>query len=533
MSAAFEWWPRRDSKQRSKATVGDRISLDEQLEYVLTFSSECKSEVIRNLEQMGAEFVTNDSCVLSFRNFVGHASVAGVDIEIVSQKLGNQGTSRLLDEVSNLASSLLFGRGSPSAFKVVGDRTRRMPVPYHQLQFLRRVMLTHATGMRLQDWLLAIERNPTQCFKSEMPLLRIGQIIRIDGRTVESIFSHPTRLAALPLRSALRNTRLATMLTTPGSAQPFFPEKVATRRGRLSYDTVENRFTKHVLNECLALLHRFLNHPQIHSSLRDDCRKMLAILAPSLESPFFSEVGRSLAIGAQSQALIKCEGYRQLFAFYRDLIEHVSLPPTAIETARFLEGRDVATLYEYWVFLKSLEISCTVLGTSPYRAPVIHRDELGESLGFGISVEISPNVSIEFNPTFVRSKSTAYSTPLRPDVIIRAPTGLHALDAKYRLERVDTSDRDADDGDATYKRADLYKMHTYRDAIVGLKTASVVYPGSEFVFFERSGGKHGAPVNVTLLDGVGAIPLRPADPLPEATLREFLRKLLTSSSALP
>jgi predicted component of viral defense system (DUF524 family) len=203
-------------------------------------------------------------------------------------------------------------------------------------------------------------------------------------------------------------------------------------------------------------------------------------------------------------------------------------PPTATETSRLLEGRNVATLYEYWVFLKILEIGFSLLGTAPQKMPIVHRDEMGENLGFGISAELAPGINVDFNPTFLRSKSTAYSTPLRPDVVLRTAGAMHAFDAKYRLERLDTSEIDADDGESTYKRSDLYKMHTYRDAIAGLNTAWVVYPGSEFVFFERSGHKRGAPSGICTLDGVGAIPLRPADADPASILRELLALMFTS-----
>ena len=82
----------------------------------------------------------------------------------------------------------------------------------------------------------------------------------------------------------------------------------------------------------------------------------------------------------------------------------------------------------------------------------------------------------------------------------------HAFDAKYRLDRFEVSDGDADDDAATYKRADLYKMHTYRDAILSVKSAFVVYPGSEFVFFDRSGVKHMEPAELSAL--TGSVPCR-------------------------
>ena len=142
-------------------------------------------------------------------------------------------------------------------------------------------------------------------------------------------------------------------------------------------------------------------------------------------------------------------------------------------------------------------------------------------------MSLGSNLTLRFNPSFRRAAGTTYSTPLRPDVIIDNQKGQHAFDAKFRLDRFESAENEADDDLSTYKRVDLYKMHTYRDAIAGLKTAFVVYPGTEFVFFERSGVRRTDPTTVALADGVGAVPLRPVDADPGSTLRRVLAVLVS------
>ncbi len=64
---------------------------------------------------------------------------------------------------------------------------------------------------------------------------------------------------------------------------------------------------------------------------------------------------------------------------------------------------------------------------------------------------------------------------LRPDISIVVPdgpnAGLYLLDAKFKLQKLDSAMKDEEDREVeteerhgTFKRADLYKMHTYRDA---------------------------------------------------------------------
>jgi predicted component of viral defense system (DUF524 family) len=383
----------------------------------------------------------------------------------------------------------------------------------------------------LQDWFAEIERSPTRKFEPDRPILRPDQVRRLDHRATASIFSRLDRLVPLPAGAPLTTNPLAHALTFGNPLQPHFPAKIAAPRGRLSFDTTENRFAKHVIGECLALVYRFVDHPKLHAALRDDCRTMLGLLTNLSDAPFFGEVGRIDRLQAPTQALAKGDGYREVFGFWTELTRHPSLPRHSAETAKLLDGRDMASLYEYWVFVKLLEAATVLTNRSPSGPPSIKRDEFGESLAIGLSVGVGTDIKIRFNPTFVRSAGTAYSTPLRPDVIVETNDGLHAFDAKYRLDRFDVAEGDPDDDPATYKRADLYKMHTYRDAVRDLKTAFVVYPGSEFVFFERSGARRSDPTSVQLIDGVGAVPLRPADPDPAATLRGVLTALFRGEIA--
>lgn len=525
LPVAFTFRTRLGEQPGSIALVGATITLDERVEYLLSFERVPSAAEHRRLIDLGGELLDSNLAVLSFGNFVGRTELAGVGIDVISTKVGSGGVSRILQEVSGLASSLVFGWRAPTGFEGTGDQAHQMPVPYHQLQFLRRAMLSARTGQRLQDWLGVIERNPTRRFEPERPVVASDRVRRLDHRAIQSVFSRLERL--VPAGSAISANPLAQKLTFGSPPRAHFPAHLAGPRGRLSFDTPENRFTKHVIEACLALVYRFVDHPKLHDGLKADCRTMLALLEQVSSAPYLVEAGRLHGYQAPSQALGKADGYREVFGFWGDLTRHVSLPRNAAETTRLLEGRDMATLYEYWVFVRILEATVDVTGRSLSGPPVIRRDELSESLTLGFATGLGPDLEIRFNPTFGRTNGTAYSTPLRPDVTLQVGEALHVFDAKYRLDRFDAGEKDPDDGPATYKRADLYKMHTYRDAVVGVKTSFVVYPGTEFVFFERHGTKRTVPNDLAMADGVGAVPLRPADVDPAAALRDVLRVLLT------
>lgn len=519
---------RDDDNESSIALAGTTIALMEAVEYVLEFQATPSIEEQARLIDLGGELLRHDVAVVSFGNFVGHTSLCGVNIKVRSGKISQEGVSLILEEISVLSAALVFGWRSLAHIPVQPmDNTRLRPVPYHQLQLLRHAILDASPGQRFQDWFHVIERSPTRRFAPERSLTSVDRVRRIDQQSLRSILSRIDRLVPVQDDAPIADSRLAQKLVLGTPPIPHFPVRVDSPRGRLSFDTPENRFIRHAICECLGIIYRFVDHPRLHSGLGSDCRMMLSLLEPLASATYVAEATPLLTFRGPSQALAKMDGYREVFHFWNRLTSYVALPTNRTETTRLLEGRDMATLYEYWTFLKILEGVCNITRSNPAKRPIIRRDELGERLSLGMVTTLRPDLEIGFNMTFRRNNRTAYSTPLRPDVTLRVGETLHVFDAKYRLERLDAGEIDPDDDSATYKRADLYKMHTYRDSISGLATAFIVYPGTDFVFFERAGNVRTQPARVVNLDGVGAVPLRPSDHDPAAWLRDLLRTMLT------
>ena len=114
-------------------------------------------------------------------------------------------------------------------------------------------------------------------------------------------------------------------------------------------------------------------------------------------------------------------------------------------------------------------------------------------------------VIVYFNKTYHRGESydRSYSVTLRPDLVLQLKDEIYIFDAKFKLERLDIDILESNDEEngtpsgTTFKKADLYKMHTYRDAIRGCRGAYVLYPGEETqIFYVDETGS---------LEGVGAL----------------------------
>jgi hypothetical protein len=150
-------------------------------------------------------------------------------------------------------------------------------------------------------------------------------------------------------------------------------------------------------------------------------------------------------------------------------------------------------------------------------------------------------VELWFNRTFGHSESGSWTRPMRPDLSLWIgpapdnpapfePVWIH-FDAKYRVEALSSLFGGTDENELTREqeaenrgqtlRADLLKMHAYRDAIRRSAGAYVIYPGTEP---ERQRLYH------EILPGLGAFPLRPrenGDPTGTALLSTFIDDVLT------
>ena len=200
--------------------------------------------------------------------------------------------------------------------------------------------------------------------------------------------------------------------------------------------------------------------------------------------------------------------------------------PTSTGLGWLLEVKNVALLYEMWACFALVKAVRGVLG-EPQLAGKLSRDDHQLAVGWDYEVRWAGGTRVLYNVSFSRSHAAtrrSYSVPLRPDVVLEVPAGgarqIHVFDAKFKVDWLAGSIPDGEDHQAetenvnleregTFKRADIYKMHAYRDAIPAAMSAWALYPGTQLRFFPKEGG--GAIEQVSdlpeSLEGVGAVPL--------------------------
>lgn len=296
-------------------------------------------------------------------------------------------------------------------------------------------------------------------------------------------------------------------------------ERIQVPRRSRDLDTLENRFVKHALIEFRA----FLTHAQgVFGSSQGWgasavlARRLTATVDDWLGRGMFREIGDMRYAPLGSPVLQRKAGYRELFRSWLRFHTAAELSWEGGEDIFHAGQRDVASLYEYWLFFELLEWFCRKC-RSGARPPI---EELIEGLDEG-----SPNLRLkkhmqlgpfsgafagqsrrlharfaynrQFEVTADRHQGGSWTRRMHPDYTLtfwpeelseadaeRMELLVHIhFDAKYRVESIEGlfgtvgSDDVDEELDGNYKRQDLLKMHAYRDAIKRSQGAYVLYPG--------------------------------------------------------
>lgn len=296
-------------------------------------------------------------------------------------------------------------------------------------------------------------------------------------------------------------------------------ERVLVPRKSRDLDTLENRFVKFALGEFRA----FLTHAQ---GVFESCagwgasaalsRRLAAIVEDWLGRSFFREVGEMRFAPLGSPVLQRKAGYREVLRWWLRFRTAAELSWEGGEELFHAGQRDVASLYEYWLFFELLDWFCKKCrgGNRPAVEELIEGlDEGSPNLRLRKRMELGPiagtfegqsrrlNARFAYNRRFEvtqdRHKGGSWTRRLHPDYTLtfwpeqlteteaeRLELLVHVhFDAKYRVEDIEGlfGAEGADDADdeveGNYKRQDLLKMHAYRDAIKRSHGAYVLYPG--------------------------------------------------------
>lgn len=450
------------------------------------------------------------------------------EIEVRSRKLTYLSEYRwMLRDIAERMTELVMDRFAVSDARFEQDDTRDAVTLYQRFTFLRALFESES----FQGAIREVLRRPHTAWEVASDIVRPGSGIRADSHVLRQLTKGGQRSA------------------WPGGTIPSVPSRLERRRTEATHDTTPNRFVKFALehwSQILGDIDLGLAKGQPTPATTRGRREIAAVmtqLEEILHHDLFAEVGKMVRFPADDQVLQKCEGYRDIFKAYVELefAARLSWHDSSQEYGAGL--RDVATLYEYWAFIQLAQVVADLVGQTFDMAPLVQSRKDGLTVGIQSGVETVLKGEVErfgrrmvvelcFNRTYRAGSGrvASWTRPMRPDYSLLIgpaegesaafePIVLH-FDAKYRVEFLKEIFGAGDDveEDAGVQqrpvslmrggalRADLLKMHAYRDAIRRTAGAYVLYPGGDG---EEESNQY--LEYHELLPGLGAFVLRPTD----------------------
>ena len=489
---------------------------------------------------------------LAIRDTELNCEIAKVDLEIRSVKAEYRTDYRkMLEDITAYYTDLVLMQGSPVTQKLEIDNDSPQQTLYQRFAFVRSIV--ESTGF--QEAINKIIANPVRKWEETIVERNVSNVKRLSRRNMHQIVTSRDRI---PVHDG-DNIGLPHGLNS-------VPRTLTVAYKRDTLDNQENQFVKFVLRSFSSFCSELRSKKNANDRLKTEIDKTMNVLNGHLSTLFFKQVSMPSQLNLNSPVLQRKEGYREILQAWLMFDLAAKLSWKGGDNVYEAGKRNVAVLYEYWVFFKLLEVISRVFNIDP-----VSIDKLVKTDTDQINLEIQQgkmtmieglydagnrkfNIRFYYNRTFAHTregeelyKSGSWTMNMRPDYTLSIWPGEISMeqaeredlivhihfDAKYRVNKIDLGVDDTMDEEqmsesllnekkeqeeGIYKRADLLKMHAYKDAIRRTSGAYILYPGT---VQRRLRGFH------EIIPGLGAFCLTPSNYDEELIeLQVFLLKVL-------
>lgn len=378
----------------------------------------------------------------------------------------------------------------------------------------------------LEDFLKAvtqIERMPHHQLTKHYEVVRGDQLRKQDSKTRSYLRQNARKLVDVKKGISINGR---TVLPTQGLQM----------KKQISFDTHENRYVKYTMQRIVSKLQhleRELTKPtrfktEIDEDLLKQLENMSKPLQKKLRHPFWQGIGK-LDRSITSLVLQMGMGYREVYQIYMVIAKSIVLQGQLYK----MSVKDIATLYEYWTFLKLgslLKEKCEALDQDIVKVSK-------EGIFLNLQKDKTATRKYRHKETGELITLSYQYTASKLPTITQKPDSMlsikkfgkdydyqYVFDAKYRINVEDTNNPGP-------KEEDINTMHRYRDSIVTWRNGSYARKAfGAYVLFpwhdEQAFQKHELYQSIESVN-IGALPF-----LPNATalVSKMLDHLLAKTS---
>jgi hypothetical protein len=459
----------------------------------------------------------------------------------------------MIEDITERCTDLIMQIDSPVTQNFETDFETDNETLYQRFTFVRSLI----DSKEFRESIQKIITNPSTSWAQFTEEKDIRSIKRFSNKGIKQIASRSNRIK---LDSAHHLNKTYGLQSIPTKIETFTKTETV--------DNAENRFIKHALTVfkffCESCELKFTKHTKAQL----EAKALTKQLSNLLNQNFFKDISRPTTLKLNSPVLQRKSGYREVLNAWMKFDLAAKLVWHGGENVYKAGKKDIAKLYEYWLFFTLLDLLESVFKIEPKSIKqLITQDKkgIGINLKQGNCVALDGTyesesrklkIQFSFNRSFGGGKkyplAGSYTTTLRPDYTLsiwpssltqkgaelkEMITHIH-FDAKYKVNNfydLITSSKDDELTEeennnliqeeeeelksGTFKNQDLLKMHAYKDAIRRTGGAYVLYPGEGKD--EPFRGFH------ELIPGLGAFVIKPnKDEKDKKALRSFILKVV-------
>lgn len=448
-----------------------------------------------------------------------------LELEVQSIKYGYRDDYRdMLEFITEKCTDLLLQSNAPSSHYFDIDYSNNNKSLYQKFAFVQSVI----GSVEFNEAVHRILTMPVTRWAEETGSTDIRRVRRFSNNNLKEILRGGQQQLSDNVGGSLSMYGLKSV-----------PGRISSIHKTDSVDTPENRFVKHALETFLKFCTDVNSAAAAGSKLSNESGLLIRALETHLHHGIFKDISRPTTLKINSPILQRKEGYREVLRVWLMFELAAKLVWEGGDDIYKGGKKDIATLYEYWLFFQLLELLQSIFDIqhkSVEKLIVKTPDGLNLQLKQGRFTALEGvydsggrklNIRFCYNRTFGGNKeypgAGSWTTTLRPDYSLSFwPSGITEaeaeqeelivhihFDAKYKIanteelfekksaERVEEEKTENRKG--LYKNADLLKMHAYKDAIRRTGGAYILYPGDAS---KNMQGFH------EIIPGLGAFPVR-------------------------
>ena len=417
----------------------------------------------------------------------------------------------MLKEITEKCTELLMQINAPIEQNFEPDFSRDNETIYQRFSFINSII----QNKNFEEAIQKIIANPKTNWNVEQEVTDVRKIRRFANSATKQLISGSNRI---PLQTSHPIYSLGIHSV---------PNKITSFRKIEHLDTPENRFIKYALGVFLRFAedcqHYFITKNYSRPAI--EATNLVNQLDNYLRLSFFHDISRPTSLKLNSPVLQRKSGYREILSVWLQYDLASKLVWKGGEDVYKAGKRDIATLYEYWLFFTLYDLFKEKFKLGNLEHEEKAYDQLLEPTKDGLNVMVkqgkhtalfgnyntgSRELSIKFSynrsfkggTKYYQEVAGSYTTTLRPDYTLSVwPSTLKEkdaeklelivhihFDAKYKVVQFNYNtsndsdvleEEDNNERKGYFKNADLLKMHAYKDAIRRTGGAYVLYPGTE------------------------------------------------------